>query len=353
MTDQETPLAHALSRRRLLGATAALAAPALLPSAARAASKRIVVGTWGGDYQHLQQINIVDPILAPKGWDIVFAPANEPPRMAQIVAQRMLPHGTLDVAAVEAPGAYRLGKLGLLEPLDAKKIPNLANVDPLLQFPFFVPHIYSAQILIYDPKKLTSPPTSFSDLLSPAYKGKVGMPTGNFFYIMMAAALYAAGNVDAFDKAKPLMEKVNANGFRLYPETDSIGPAFKSGEIELGLMWLARVAMWQNAGIDVAAAFPKEGSVLYVSGFVVPKNAPNKEGAFEYLNEVLAPSAQRGFAGTMGYLPTVNNAPLTGKIAKQLAFPTPKPKLVVPDYAYDVQALPEISTWWDSTIARG
>ncbi|MDA8048753.1 MAG: extracellular solute-binding protein [Rhodospirillales bacterium] len=346
---------HRISRRSLLGTAAAgLAAPVLVSTSARAAaSKRIVVGTWGGDYEHLQDINIVKPILVPKGYDVVWAAANEPPRMAQIIAQRLLPHGTLDVAAVEAPAAFRLDSLGLLEKLDAGKIPNLAHVDPVLRTDFMVPHIYSAQILIYDPKKLKTPPSSFADLMNPAYKGRMGMPTGNYFYIMMAAALYGGGNVDAFDKAKPLMEKVNANGLRLYPETDSIGPAFKSGEIELGLMWLARVAMWQNAGIDVAAAFPKEGSVLYVSGFVVPKNAPNKEGAYAYLDAVLDPSAQRGFAATMGYLPTVDNAPLSGKIGKQLAFPVPKPKLLVPDYAFDVKAQTEISSWWQSHIARG
>lgn len=350
----ETNRSFRLSRRLLLAGAGGLAMPAILPTGAlAAASKRIVVGTWGGDYEHLQDINFVKPILNPKGYDVVWAPANEPPRMAQIIAQKMLPRGTLDIAAVEAPAAYRLANLGLLEPLDATKVPNLAHLEPVLRSKFFAPHIYSAQVLIYDPKKIKTPPTSFSDLMNPAYKGKIGVPTGNYFYIMMAAALYGAGNLDAFDKAEPLMQKVNANGLRLYPETDSIGPAFKSGEIELGLMWLARVAMWQNAGIDVAAAFPKEGSVLYVSGFVVPKNAPNKEGAYAYLNAMLEPSAQEGFAAKMGYLPTVTNAKLTGKIGKQLAFPTPRPTLHVPDYAYDVKALPLMSQWWQQHIARG
>ena len=40
----------------------------------------------------------------------------------------------------------------------------------------------------------------------------------------------------------------------------------KSGEIDVGMMWLARVNMWQNAGIPVKASFPTEGCVLYVSG---------------------------------------------------------------------------------------
>jgi len=36
---------------------------------------------------------------------------------------------------------------------------------------------------------------------------------------------------------------------------------------------------------------------------VVPKNAPNKAVAFKYMNAMLEPSAQQGFAAHMGYLP--------------------------------------------------
>ena len=71
-------------------------------------------------------------------------------------------------------------------------------------------------------------------------------------------------------------------------------------------------------------AFPKEGAILYVSGMVVPKNAPDKEAAWKYVNALLEPSAQQGFAEHMGYLPTVDDATLTGKIAEQLAFPDPR-----------------------------
>ena len=54
---------------------------------------------------------------------------------------------------------------------------------------------------------------------------------------------------------------------------------------------------------------------------VMPKNAPDKEGAYNYMNAMLEPAAQQGFAAHMGYLPTVANATLTGKIAEQLALP--------------------------------
>ena len=65
---------------------------------------------------------------------------------------------------------------------------------------------------------------------------------------------------------------------------------------------------------------------------VVPKNAPNKAGAYKYLNAMLQPPAQQAFAEKMGYLPTVENAPLTGKVAEELALP-PDLKMIAPDYS--------------------
>ena len=65
---------------------------------------------------------------------------------------------------------------------------------------------------------------------------------------------------------------------------------------------------------------------------VMPKNAPDKDAAYKYMNAMLEPSAQQGFAAHMGYLPTVDNAPLSGKVGEQLALPDPAPKLIAPDY---------------------
>ena len=146
------------------------------------------------------------------------------------------------------------------------------------------------------------------------------------------------------------MLRLNANGLRLYPETDALAPAFKSGEIDVGVIWLARTFMWQNSNFPVKGNFPKEGAILYVSGMVMPKNAPDKEAAYKYMNALLEPSAQQGFAAHMGYLPTVGNAPLSGKVGEQLALPEPKPKLVTADYAVLSKASPELNDWWLKNI---
>ena len=60
---------------------------------------------------------------------------------------------------------------------------------------------------------------------------------------------------------------------------------------------------------------------MYVSGFVMPKNAPNKPGAYAYLDAMLAASAQEGFAVDMGYNPTVTNAKVPADLQSASASP--------------------------------
>lgn len=336
-----------LSRRAALAGAAALpfATPAL-------AEERLTIATWGGDYANLLRDNVEQPVLAPQGIAVVQDIGDEDPRVAKMYAQRRLPRGADDVVCLQAVRGHEVGEAGLVETLDASKVPNLAHVLPNLRSPFYAPHIWSPQVIIYNPDKVKEPPKTFTDLLDPKYQGRVGVGDINYFYIMMAAALAATGDVNKVeaDDTRALARRLNGNGLRLYPSTDSIGAGIKSGEIDVGIMWLARVIMWQNAGIPVKASFQAEGSVLYVSGMVVPKNAANKPLAYKYLNAMLEPASQTRFAERMGYLPTVDNDKLTGKAGEQLALPDPAPKLAMPDYDITGKLQGPTSEWWKKNM---
>jgi putative spermidine/putrescine transport system substrate-binding protein len=326
----------------------------LAPRRARADSQ-IVVATWGGDYAGLLHDNVDVPLVNPQGIAIVQDVGDEDPRVAKLYAQRRLPHGTDDVVCLQEVRAHEVEQAGLMEALDTAKVPNLAHVLPNLASATYAPHIYSPQVLVYNPGVVKDPPKTFTDLLDPQYKGRVGVGDGNYMYVMMAIALAATGDlnkVDA-DETKALALKLNANGLRLYPSTDSIGAGLKSGEIDVGLIWLARTVMWQNAGIPVQGAFATEGSVLYISGMSIPKNAADKEGAYKYLNAMLEPSAQAAFAAKMGYLPTVDNCTLSGKIAGQLALPAPAPKMLPPDFGITGKLQAPTAEWWKKNMQRG
>ena len=344
-----------MSRRSVLAGAAALAAPALLARPARA-DERCVVGAWGGDYARLLRENIDDPIVKPEGVTVVQAVGDEAPRLAQLQAQRQLPRGALDIACFGSLNGSVVANLGLVETLDDSKVPNLKHVDARLHSGTFmpnqfVPHIWSVQGLAWNPRTVRDPPKKLADLLDPKWKGKVGALAAAGTWVVQGASLAAGGSPDAFDAGKDYLLKLNNNGLRLYIQTDDMAPAFKSGEIEVGIVWLARTVMWQNAEFPVAGAVPEEGGIIYISGMVVPKNAPDKDAALKYMNALLEPSAQRGFAANMGYIPTVNDADLTGKIAGQLELPKDA-KLVQPDYTKITTASAELNDWWLKNIMR-
>ncbi len=340
-----------LSRRILLGTAAATGMGLLRPAHAE---EQVVIATWGGDYANLLRNNVEEPILKPAGITVVQDIGDEDPRVAKMYAQRRLPRGTGDVICLQGVRAHEVGQAGLLETLDAEKVPNFAHVLPNLRASFYAPHIWSPQVLIYNPDKVPEPPKTFADLLDPKWKGRVGVGDINYMYVMMAAALAATGDLNKVDHgdARALALRLNNNGLRLYPSTDSIGAGLKSGEIDVGLMWHARVVMWQNAGIPVKASFPKEGSVLYIAGMVVPKNAANKAGAFKYLNAMLEPAAQLRFAERMGYESTVSTTKLEGKVAEQLALPTSDFTMHPPNYEITGKLQGATSEWWKKNMQK-
>ena len=118
-----------LTRRTTLAGAAALAAGTALPAIAQD-NKRIVVGTWGGDYSRLLAKNIETPLLVPKGWDVVKDEANAPPRRAKMMAEKALRRGTSDVQGLSANDMYEVNEQGMAEQLDYSKMPNAANLIP-------------------------------------------------------------------------------------------------------------------------------------------------------------------------------------------------------------------------------
>ena len=96
-----------------------------------------------------------------------------------------------------------------------------------------------------------------------------------------------------------------AAGARVYPTNEAFAQAMKNEEVGVSAIWKARVVQWQNAGIPCEAVSPVEGIPAYVSGFVIPKNAPNKDNAYAYMEAMLAKAPQEAFAVDMGYNGTV------------------------------------------------
>ena len=339
-----------INRRTALGGAAAFAAGAALPAHAQD-SKRIVVGTWGGDYSRLLAKNIETPLLAPKGWDVVKDEANDPPRRAKMLAEKSLRRGTSDMQGLSAANMFEMNEQGVVEQIDYTKLANAKNLIPAMKYPYGVGHIYSGKVVLYNPKLVSTPPTGFADTLDPKHGDKLGIVDIQYQYTMLAAGLASGGSMSNVEPGKERLVACKKAGARIYPSNEALAQALKTEEIALCIMWKARAVQWQNAGINIETVAPKEGVPMYVSGFAMPKNAPNKVGAYAYLDAMMEPSAQEGFAVDMGYNPTVTNATVPPEVQKRIGFTDEeKKRLVDLDYAYLAKNDSAFQDWWNKSF---
>ncbi len=341
------------TRRDVLIGAAALAGAASLPRTASSAQEKgqIVVGTWGGDYARLLHKNIEEPILIKDGWQVDQIQAGDPERRSMMLAEQRLPRGKSDVQGLSALNMYQMHDAGVVLPIDYSKLKNAPNLLPSMKYPYGVGHIYSGKVGVYNPKFFPTAPASYKDVFDPKHGNKLGIIDIQYQYTMVCAALAAGGKVNDLEPGKKLLLECKNAGMRIYPTNEAFAQGLKEEEFGIGVMWKARVVQWQNAGIPVNAVAPTEGTLAYVSGFVVPKNAPNKEGAYAYLDAMLEKSAQEAFAVDMGYNPTVTNAVVAPDLNKRIGFtPDEVKKLVDLDYDYMNKNDVAFKDWWDKVL---
>ena len=354
MTKHKTTL---LNRRHFLQMTALASGTMALTAAGSsqvfAQQAKVVVGTWGGDYARLLTKNIEDPILKPKGIESVQDQASDAPRRAKMVAEKRLPRGTTDIQGFSSANMFEMNEAEVVEKLDYSKIPNAVNLLPEMKYTYGIGQIYSGKVVVYNPKMISPAPTSFKDAFDPKWGSKVGVIDIQYIYVVMAASLAATNGASMtdFEKAKDVLMAAKKAGVRVYPTNEAFAQALKTEEIGMGIMWKARAVQWQNSGIAVESAAPTEGIPLYISGFSIAKNAPNKDAAYAYLNAMLDKSAQEAFAVDMGYNPTVKNAVVAPDLQKRIGFTADEMKRLKDlNYEYIAKNDAAIKEWWDKVF---
>ncbi|MBN9278311.1 MAG: extracellular solute-binding protein [Hyphomicrobium sp.] len=350
MTKSRDSNALQLSRRRFLGTTAAGVAAAALPAIpALAQSKDLVVGNWGGDWNDRVVRAFEKPLLEDKGYKIVRELSQAPERKTKLVAEKRLPRGTLDIAHLTDADAYEMDQQEVLEKLDTSKMPNFKHVRENLRSPYFMPWVYGGVVILYNPKKISEPPTSFADLWNPKYAGRVGVIDQIYFNYIYLAALAAGGTLK---DVKPGLEKLKQlkvdSKPRIYPAHQQLAAAFASEEIWISANYTARALQWENDGLPVKLAHPKEGAIAITFGVGIPRKARNKDAAYAYLDAMLDPGVMAEMAKVTYYAPAVDNASLTPELSKRIDFtPEQVSKLHFVDYPYAAKNSAAWLEWWN------
>ncbi|MDR2371243.1 MAG: spermidine/putrescine ABC transporter substrate-binding protein [Treponema sp.] len=189
----------------------------------------------------------------------------------------------------------------LVQKLDASKLSNYRNINPVYQKQFYdprneytVPYGAGVQTIVYDPAEIQIPIRGYSDLWNEALVQKVGIIEN--YRVINGMALKVLGksyNTEDLADIRSAGEYLRAlaPNIRLIRD-DNLQDDLVSGEISAAVMYTSQVTMAKMAKPDLQVVFPKEGIGFGIMAGFIPVKAPNPGAAYAFLDYIL--DAQRG-----------------------------------------------------------
>ena len=221
-----------------------------------------------------------------------------------------------DVVVPTASYFERQIKAGVYLTLDKSKLPNLKNMDPQLMSKVALHDPDNAHGIIYTwgtngigyNEKMVkallpdAPLDSWRLVLDPAVASKVakcGISVLDSPAEMMRAVYSYLGKDPNSQKADDLVQ-AEAILTKIRPYIRNINSseyieALANGDLCIAVGYNGDVmqardrAREANKGIEVKYFVPKEGSILWFDMLAIPKDAPNPESAYAYLNYIMDP----------------------------------------------------------------
>jgi putative spermidine/putrescine transport system substrate-binding protein len=236
---------------------------------------------------------------------------------------------TIDAASVDYADALRLCDEGLLEPIDASTLPPAPDGTPAIDD--FLPgavtdclvstDVYST-VYAYDTTKYPeNPPTTVADFFDlEKFPGKRGIRKGAKGTLEMAlladgvppAEIYTVlSTPEGLDRAFAKLDTIKAD--TVWWEAGAQPPQLLAdGEVAMTVAWNGRIF---NAAVAEGKPFKIvwDGQVYELEGFVIPKGAPNKDAALEFIKFATGTEPLAHAAEWISYgPPRKSSAPLVG-----------------------------------------
>ncbi|MFZ5756019.1 MAG: ABC transporter substrate-binding protein [Pseudomonadota bacterium] len=197
----------------------------------------------------------------------------------------------LVVADSSSLGSYM--ERGILQPIDARRIPNLKRVLTRWQegMNFSVPYLWGHTGIAWRTDKVKQPLTGYRDLLALAklQPGKVSLlddPHEALMALKFAAGkppyeITSAGDVQAAAKLLPPWRgKLRFVGAELTEKSPLV-----TGEIIAAQAYNGDIAFLRDHfKAPLAFAVPSTGCMIWQESFLLLKSAPGKDAAYKFLN---------------------------------------------------------------------
>jgi putrescine transport system substrate-binding protein len=221
-----------------------------------------------------------------------------------------------DIVVPTASYFERQIKAGVYLTLDKSKLPNLKNMDPDLMAKVALHDPGNAHGIIYmwgtngigyNEKRIRelmpdAPLDSWRMVFDPAVASKVAKCGISVLDspAEMIRAVYSYLGKDPNSQSPDDLVQAEAVLLKIRPYIRNINSseyieALANGDLCLAVGYNGDVmqardrAREANKGIDVKYAVPKEGTILWFDMLAIPKDAPNPDSAYAYMNYIMTP----------------------------------------------------------------
>ena len=208
----------------------------------------------------------------------------------------------------------RWKEAGLIEPIDTTRLKNWDKIFPILRnLPgmvegtntWMVPWDWGNTSITYRTDLIKSPELSWRLLWDKQYAGKLADIDAVHDTPVVAALL---AGVDPFNmseadiaKVKKVLEEQRPLLKVYTTDMTSVEQALASGELVAAMTWNASAVNLKKQGVPVAFMNPKEGMLTWVCGFVMIKDTPHKDLAYDFINSRLDPASGKALVEMYGY----------------------------------------------------
>ena len=200
---------------------------------------------------------------------------------------------------VICPSDYMIQKLwenDLLQLLDFDKLPNaVANIgaqyyeqaqdfDPGNRYS--VPYCWGTVGILYNRTMVDGPVDSWSILWDEKYRDDILMQDSVRDAFMVALKLQgdSMNTTDAAQLARAKELLISQKPLVQAYVVDQVRDKMIGGEAALGVIYSGEAIYTKQENPDLEYVVPKEGTNVWIDGWVIPKNAPNPDNAHKFID---------------------------------------------------------------------
>lgn len=222
------------------------------------------------------------------------------------------PHSEYDLIV---PSNYFIDRMiheKMLHPIDKTKLPNLKFLDSFFlnqafdpQNQYSIPYLWGTTGIAINKRYISDYNSieSWKDLWKPQYKNQlVILNDSREVFSMVLLSLGYKINDNNPEHLKQVYEALLAllPNVKLF-NIDAVANNYIDEDAIMGLTWSGDAYLASQENSNIIYKYPKEGFVIWIDSFAIPKYAPHIEDTHTFINFLLRPDISKIITSSVGF----------------------------------------------------